>query len=164
MEQEEDDGGEGAHDDVVLQSRVHRVPTNEGRLTFRPVLRIRDIFVWIRIWIRGSMPLTNGSGCGSGSCYFRYSLSFKMPTKNKFFKNSFPAYYFLIRSKKDVTKQKESRFFLLFLLGDRRIRIRSRIRIHTSDYWIRIQIQEAQKHTDPPDPDSDPNPQHWFRL
>jgi hypothetical protein len=29
------------------------------------VLRIRDILVWIRIWIRGSMPLTNGSGCGS---------------------------------------------------------------------------------------------------
>jgi hypothetical protein len=42
--------------------------------------------------------------------------------------------------------------FLLFLLGDRRIQIR----IHTSDYWIRIQIQEAQKQTDPTDPD----PQH----
>jgi hypothetical protein len=36
------------------------------------VLRIRDILVWIRIWIRGSMTLTNGSGCGSGSCYFRH--------------------------------------------------------------------------------------------
>jgi hypothetical protein len=32
-----------------------------------PVLRIRDILV--RIQIRGSVPLTNGSG--SGSCYFR---------------------------------------------------------------------------------------------
>ncbi len=31
VEQEEDDRGEGAHDDVVLQPRVHRVPTNEGR-------------------------------------------------------------------------------------------------------------------------------------
>jgi hypothetical protein len=31
---------------------------------------------WIRIWIRGSMPLTNGSGCGSGSSYFRHSPSF----------------------------------------------------------------------------------------
>ncbi len=39
------------------------------------------------------------------------------------------------------------RFFLLFLLDDRRIRIR--IRIHTSDLWIR----EAQKHVDPVDPD-----------
>jgi hypothetical protein len=38
------------------------------------VLRIPDILVWIRIriWIRGSMPLTNGSG--SGSCYFVIDL------------------------------------------------------------------------------------------
>ncbi len=39
------------------------------------VLRIQDILVWIRIriWIRGSMPLPIGSGFGSGcgSCYFR---------------------------------------------------------------------------------------------
>jgi hypothetical protein len=43
--------------------------------TFKPALRIRDIFVWIRIriWIRGSMPLTNGSGYGS--CYFRHCPS-----------------------------------------------------------------------------------------
>jgi hypothetical protein len=34
------------------------------------VFRILDILVWIRI--RGSMPLTNGSGFGSGSCYFRH--------------------------------------------------------------------------------------------
>ncbi len=34
------------------------------------VLRIYDILVWIRI--RGSMPLTHGSGFGSGSCYFRH--------------------------------------------------------------------------------------------
>jgi hypothetical protein len=37
------------------------------------VLRIRDILVqiWIRIRIRGSVPLTNGSESGSdpGSCY-----------------------------------------------------------------------------------------------
>jgi hypothetical protein len=32
------------------------------------VLRIHDILGRIRIWIRGSMPLTNGSG----SCYFRH--------------------------------------------------------------------------------------------
>jgi hypothetical protein len=33
-------------------------------LMFPAVLRIHDILVWIRnrIWIRGSMPLTNGSG------------------------------------------------------------------------------------------------------
>ncbi len=34
-----------------------------------------------------------------------------------------------IKSQKEVTKQLETRFFLLFLLGDRRFRIR----IHTSD-------------------------------
>jgi hypothetical protein len=38
------------------------------------VLRIHDILGWIliRIWIRGSMPLTNGFGFGSGYCYFRH--------------------------------------------------------------------------------------------
>jgi hypothetical protein len=45
------------------------------------VFRIHDILVWIRIRIRGSMPLTNGSGYpdsdpdpdpGSGSCYFSH--------------------------------------------------------------------------------------------
>ncbi len=35
-----------------------------------PMLRIHDILLWIRIWIRGSMPLANGSGCGP--CYFRH--------------------------------------------------------------------------------------------
>jgi|694.fasta_scaffold101813_2 hypothetical protein len=49
--------------------------------------RIHETFVWIRIrirglgirqltliWIRGSMPLTNGTRTGvvSGSCYFRH--------------------------------------------------------------------------------------------
>jgi hypothetical protein len=46
---------------------------------YKAVLRIHDILGWIRIRIRGSMPLTNGSGSGfgsgfgsgSGSCYFR---------------------------------------------------------------------------------------------
>jgi hypothetical protein len=37
------------------------------------VLRIHDILAWIRIriWIRGSKPLTGGSG----SCYFRHRSS-----------------------------------------------------------------------------------------
>ncbi len=43
--------------------------THESVLGF---LGIHDILVWIRIWIRGSMPLTNGSGSGFGSCYFRH--------------------------------------------------------------------------------------------
>ncbi len=58
---------------------------------------------------------------------FYSSLTFKILTKNKFFKKS-SAYYFLkvhlhYYSKKKVTKQLESRFFLLFLLGDIRIQI-----------------------------------------
>jgi hypothetical protein len=35
----------------------------------------------------------------------------------------------------------------------RKVMIRIRIRIHTSDNWIRIRIQEAQKYADPADPD-----------
>jgi hypothetical protein len=96
------------------------------------VLGIRDIFERIRIL--GSMPLTIGSG--SGSSYFRHKPS-RRHTKNNF-KKSFSPFYFLkvhlhhfskMKSQKEVTKQGESRFFLL-LLGDRRIRIR----IHTSDH------------------------------
>jgi hypothetical protein len=41
------------------------------------------------------------------------------------------------------------------LLDDRRIRIWIRIRIHTSDKWVRI--REVQKHVDP---DSD----QWSRI
>ncbi len=122
--------------------------------SFLAVLWIHDILVWIRIWIRGSMPLTNGSGSGfgSGSCYLRLWLSKLIYTK------SFSAYYFLkvhlyhfskIESQKEVTKQQESRFSLVFLLGD------IRIRIHTSDKWIRVWIPEAPKHTDLTDPDSE---------
>jgi hypothetical protein len=49
-----------------------------------------------------------------------------------------------IRShKEEVRKQEKSRFFLLFLLDD------IRIRIHTFDQWIRI--WEAQELSDPMD-------------
>jgi hypothetical protein len=41
--------------------------------------------------------------------------------------------FFKDKKSKRVTKYYESRFFLLVLHDDRRIRIRSRIRIHTSD-------------------------------
>jgi hypothetical protein len=84
------------------------------------------------------MPLTKGSRFtfGSRSCYFRHwPLSCQQKTN---FLKCLSAYYFLkvhlhhiskIKSKKGDTKQYESRFFLLFLLDDRRIRIR----IHTYD-------------------------------
>ncbi len=56
----------------------------------QPVLRIHDILGWIRIRIRGSMPLTNGSG----SFYFRHWPS-RCQQENKFFNTIFSAYDFL---------------------------------------------------------------------
>jgi hypothetical protein len=56
----------------------------------KPVLRIHNILVWI--WVRGSMPPTNGSGFGS--CYFRHWSSTRQQ-KTNFSKKSFSAYYFL---------------------------------------------------------------------
>ncbi len=47
------------------------------------VLQIHDILGWIRIRIRGSMPLTNGSGSGSWIRILLFSsLTFKMTAKN----------------------------------------------------------------------------------
>jgi hypothetical protein len=40
----------------ILESQVPTVPILSAKL------RIHDILGWVRIWIRGSMPLTNGSG------------------------------------------------------------------------------------------------------
>jgi hypothetical protein len=56
-----------------------------------------------------------------------------------------------IKSQKEATKQWESRFFLLFLLDDRRIRIRTSL---TSGSGSR----RPKKHIDPTNPD----PQYWF--
>jgi hypothetical protein len=95
----------------------------------------------------GSVTFWYGSGSGDPCLWLMdpnadpdpaiFVIVLQEANKNLFFKNSFSAYYFLkvhlhhskIKSQKEVTKQKESGFFLLFLLGDRRIRIR----IHTSD-------------------------------
>ena len=83
-----------------------------------PVFRIHYILRWIRIRIRGSMPLTNGSGSGFGSrsgSWIRIllfsSLTFKMPAKNKFFNTIFSAYYFLklhLHHFSQMKSQKES--------------------------------------------------------
>ncbi len=70
------------------------------------VLRIHDNLGWIRI--RGSIHLTNGSGCGS--CYFRHWPS-QNANKKLIFKKSFFPFYFLkvhvhhFQSQKEVTKQ-----------------------------------------------------------
>jgi hypothetical protein len=61
-----------------------------SRSWFHPVLRIHAILVWIRIRIRGSIPLTNGSG----SFFFIIDLqdaNKKLPVVKK----SFSAHYFL---------------------------------------------------------------------
>ncbi len=59
------------------------------------MLRIHDILGWIRIRIRGSMPLTNGSGSWIWILLFS-SLTFKMPAKKtRFFYTIFSAYDFL---------------------------------------------------------------------
>ncbi len=81
-----------------------------GTAYLRPVFRIHDILERIRI--RGSMPLTNGSGSesGSGSCFFS-SLTFKMPTKKIFSFNIYSVHYFLkvhLHNFLKIKSQKES--------------------------------------------------------
>ncbi len=74
----------------LLPSCSHQVlPQLSARKPrIKALLRIRDILVRIRI--RGSTPLTNGSGCGS--CYFSL-VTLKTSAKN--LKIIFFAYYFL---------------------------------------------------------------------
>jgi hypothetical protein len=121
-------------------------------------LRIHDILGWIRIWIRGSILLTNGSRSGCRSCYFRHwpsqNANKKLITKIFLLITSWRYMYIIFKDKKQSKRSHKAEginVFLTFLLGDRRIQIG--IRIHTSDWWIRIWIQEPQKHVDP---DSDP--------
>ncbi len=94
---------------------VHPTQQDLGKQsTVQSVFRIHDILVWIRI--RGSMPLTNGSGFGSGSTsWIRIllfsSLTFKMPAKKQFFNTIFSACYFLevhLRYFSKIKSQKES--------------------------------------------------------
>jgi hypothetical protein len=86
------------------------------------LLWIRDILVRIRIRIRilRSVPLSNGSGCGSGR-----------PKNIRTYAGSGCGSGTLVKSHKEDTKQYKSSFFLLFLLEDERIR--SLIRICTCD-------------------------------
>ncbi len=52
-----------------------------ANIPVKPLLRIHDILGWIRIRIRGSMPLTNGFGSWIRILLFS-SLTFKMLAKN----------------------------------------------------------------------------------
>jgi hypothetical protein len=101
---------------------------------------------WIRI--RGSMPLTNGSGFGSGSCYFRHWPSRCQQKTN--FLNSFFAYYFFkvptctsfskLKSQKKSQSSRNQGFSYFFLLGDRRIQ-------EAQNMWIRIRIRIRIRNT-----------------
>ncbi len=75
------------------------------------MLRIHDILGWIRI--RGSMPLTNGSGSGSWIRILLFSsFTFKMPAKNKFLNTICSAYYFLKRHLHHFSKIKSQKVSL----------------------------------------------------
>jgi hypothetical protein len=87
--------------------------------------------------------------------WFRISLSFDLQKKYFFlllFEDVFTSF---IKDKKPKRSHKTLGIeVFLTILNYWRIRIR--IRIHTSDYWIRI--REPQKNLDPVDPD----PEHCF--
>ncbi len=119
-------------------------------LPYKAVFRIYDILVWIRI--RGSMPLTNGSGFGSS--YFFIDLQ---DANKKLILKSFSAYYFLKVHLHHFSKRKKSKrshktvenkvfVFLTILIDDRT-----------------IQIREAQKHVDP-DPEQCYKGSYFVRL
>ena len=106
-----------------------------------PVFRIHDILVWIRI--RGSMPLANGSWSwirilDPDPAIFVIDLqdiSKKLNFLHNFFclllfEGTFTLFFKDKKSQKE-SHNSDSRFFLIFLHDDRRIRIR--IRILTSD-------------------------------
>ncbi len=80
---------------IINRDELTRIPGL--RRLCKPVLQIYDILVWIRIriWIRASMTLNNGSGSrfGSGSCYFRHWSSRCQQKTN--LEKSFSAHYFL---------------------------------------------------------------------
>ncbi len=81
----------------------------------RPVLRIHEIFVWIRI--RGSLHVTNGSG--SGSCYFHHSPSRRQQKTNfkKFFcKLLFEGTFFKDKKSKRFTNSRTQGFSYYFCL------------------------------------------------
>ncbi len=79
-------------------------------------MQIHDILVWIRIriWIRGSMPLTNGSRSGCGSAIFVIDLQDANKSSNL---NDFFAHY----KKKSQSSRNQgfSYFFCLVIEGSR---------------------------------------------
>jgi hypothetical protein len=113
---------------------------------------LRDYEFGYQCW--GSVIFLCGSGSGSPDPYLwlmdpdptPFFIDFKDAIKHFF------SYVFLIT------------FILqaLFQSAQHIYEKKIRIRIRTSDSWIRI--QEAQKHADPADPVQDPDPQHCRLL
>ncbi len=101
---------------ITSPQRWIQVPVNSSPRLARnnAVLSIYDILVRIRMLIRilCSVALTNGSGRPK-------NIRIRIRKTASFFKN---------KSHKEVPKQWKSRFFLLLLLDDGRIRSQSRIR------------------------------------
>jgi hypothetical protein len=139
------------------------------------VLRIHDILGWIRIRIRGSMPLTNGSGSGFGSGYGSWirillfsSLTFKIQQKTSFFHTIFSAYYFLklhlhhflkIKSQKESQNSRNqgfSYYFWMMIEGSGSRAGSGSGSIHLTSGSGSGRPKNCEKHVDPVDPD----PQH----
>jgi hypothetical protein len=88
---------------------------SSGTGSYFSVLRIHDIFGWIRI--RGSMPHTNGSGSWIRILLFS-SLTFKMPAKNKFayFLKQHLHHFSKIKSQKESQNSRNQGFSYYFYM------------------------------------------------
>ncbi len=111
---------------IKTTKNIPEVDNTADMFVLHAVLRIHDILGWIRIWICGSMPLTNGSGsgCGSGSCYFRHwpsqDANKKLVFKKVFLLITFWRYMYIIFTKSQSSRnQGFSYFFCLVIEGSR---------------------------------------------
>ncbi len=112
----------------ILLFLMHRKIKLRSVSIQKAVFRIHEILGWIRIRIRGSMPLTSGSGSGSG--YFRPWSS--RCQQKLIFNTIFSAYYFLkvlhlhhfskIKSQKEPQNSRNlgfSYYFCMMIEGSR---------------------------------------------
>jgi hypothetical protein len=90
-----------------------------------PVFRIHDILGWIRIRIRGSMPLTNGSGSGLDPDPAIFIIDLQDASKKLIFNTFFSSYYFLkvhlhhfskIKSQKEPQNSRNQGFSYYFCM------------------------------------------------
>jgi hypothetical protein len=119
MEHQEYPQQRPCHYSFILACNVESCRQRNPMHICKTVFRIHDNSVWIPIWIRGSMPLT----IGSGSCFL--SLTFKMPTKNKFlnkffclllFEGTFTSFFKDKKSKRSQNSRNQSFSYYFGLL------------------------------------------------